>query len=216
MSDINQIEEVATEPVLTVEPEAVEEKEKLRFSILPLVTVSGEPISDSYTVLKEFRTEFNAQEFNDQVAQVLLKYDFIVGDFADNQLRLKGFYADRRRDALPSKRAAYIERYLKHSCNYMSPHYVLEKTKRVEIVEAELSPKKPRRSSSNRNPNSRGNNPRSANANPNRDDSSRSAVTNPNRDGSNNKRNPNNRTNNNKNRPRKPQPPRTESAPPKA
>lgn len=147
MSDITETEAVTTDPVLTVETEAVatlEKPEKPRFSIPPLVAVSGEPISDSYTVLKEFRTEFNAQEFNDKVAQVLLKYDFIVGDFADNHLRLKGFYADRRRDMEPSKRAAYIERYLKHSCNYMSPHYVLEKTKRVEIVEAELPPKKKR------------------------------------------------------------------------
>jgi len=126
-------------------------KEKPKFAIPPLTTVNGEPISDSYTVLKEFRVEFDAKLFNDKVAQVLLKYDFIVGDFADNHLRLKGFYHDRRRDADPSKRAANIERYLKHSCNYMSPHYVLEKTQRVEILETVPPPKKRTRSNSNNN-----------------------------------------------------------------
>jgi len=138
--------------------EVVEEakKEKPKFVIPPLVTVSGEPISDSYTVLKEFRTKFNAKEFNEKVAQVLLKYDFIVGDFADNHLRLKGFYADRRRSE-PQRRASSIERYIKHSCNYMSPHYVVEKTKRVEIVETE-PPKKQPRSSNNKNASSRNNN----------------------------------------------------------
>jgi len=86
-------------------------------------------VSDNYTVLKEFRTEFNPKQFNEKIVQVLLKYDFLVGDFADDQLRLKGFYHNKRRDTDPSKRAATIEKYIKESCNFMCPHYVLEKVK---------------------------------------------------------------------------------------
>lgn len=85
------------------------------------------PLSDNYTVLKEFRTEFNPKQFNEKIVQVLLKYDFLVGDFADDQLRLKGFYHNKRRDTEPNKKAAIIEKYIKESCNYMCPHYVLEK-----------------------------------------------------------------------------------------
>ena len=84
-------------------------------------------LSENYTVLKEFRTEFNPQQFNEKIVQVLLKYDFLVGDFADEQLRLKGFYHDKRRSIESTKRAAVIEKYIKESCNYMCPHYVLEK-----------------------------------------------------------------------------------------
>jgi len=89
------------------------------------------PLSENYTVLKEFRTEFNPEQFNEKIVHVLLKYDFIVGDFADDHLRLKGFYRDRRRDVEPNKRASKIESYIKESCNYMCPHYVLEKIKDV-------------------------------------------------------------------------------------
>jgi len=89
------------------------------------------PLSENYTVLKEFRTEFNPEQFNEKIVQVLLKYDFIVGDFADDHLRLKGFYRDKRRDVEPDKRASKIEKYIKESCNYMCPHYVLEKVKDV-------------------------------------------------------------------------------------
>lgn len=85
------------------------------------------PLSDNYTVLKEFKTEFNPKQFNEKIVQVLLKYDFLVGDFADEQLRLKGFYHNKRRDVESGKRAAIIEKYIKESCNYMCPHYVLEK-----------------------------------------------------------------------------------------
>jgi len=84
-------------------------------------------LSENYTVLKEFRTEFNADQFNEKVVQVLLKYDFIVGDFADDHLRLKGFYHDRRRDVDSKKKASKMERYINESCNYMCPHYILEK-----------------------------------------------------------------------------------------
>ena len=163
MADITKIKG-NQEPVISVTDAnvVVTKKEKPKFAIPPLVTVSGEPISDSYTVLKEFRTVFDAELFNDKVAQVLLKYDFIVGDFADDHLRLKGFYHDRRRDADMRKRASYIERYLKHSCNYMSPHYILEKTQRVEIVEAELPPKKKSRNKNAGNNNKHHSNNRSS------------------------------------------------------
>jgi len=87
------------------------------------------PLSENYTVLKEFRTEFNPQQFNEKIVHVLLKYDFIVGDFADDHLRLKGFYHDRRRDVDSDKKASKMERYINESCNYMCPHYILEKTR---------------------------------------------------------------------------------------
>lgn len=84
-------------------------------------------LSDNYTVLKEFRTEFDPTQFNAKIVQVLLKYDFLVGDFADDQLRLKGFYHNKRRNIEANKRATIIEKYITESCNYMCPHYVLEK-----------------------------------------------------------------------------------------
>jgi len=84
-------------------------------------------LSENYTVLKEFRTKFDPELFDEKIVQVLLKYDFIVGDFADDHLRLKGFYHDRHIDNKSSKKASKIEQYLKESCNYMCPHYVLEK-----------------------------------------------------------------------------------------
>ena len=86
------------------------------------------PLSDNYTVLKEHRTEFDPKQFNEKIVQVLLKYDFLVGDIADERLRLKGFYHNKRRNVDSDKRASTIEKYIKESCNYMCSYYVLEKT----------------------------------------------------------------------------------------
>lgn len=99
-------------------------------------------LSENYTVLKEFRTEFDTEQFNEKIAQVLLKYDFLVGDYADNHLRLKGFYHDRRRDVEPGKKAARIEKYIKESCNYMCPHFVLEKIQKESLSQQKKKPHK--------------------------------------------------------------------------
>ena len=100
-------------------------------------------LSEKYTVVKEFRTVFNPTQFDEKIAQVLLKYDFLVGDISDNHLRLKGFYHDKRRDVEANKKASKIEKYIKESCNYMCPHYVIEKT--------EVIPKPQRKKPRNKN-----------------------------------------------------------------
>ncbi|MCL1989349.1 MAG: YutD family protein [Defluviitaleaceae bacterium] len=94
--------------------------------------------SENYTVLKAFRTEFNPDQFNEKIVHVLLKYDFIVGDFSDNHLRLKGFYHDKRRDVESTKKASKIDAYIKDSCNYMCPHYILEK---IQLLPSYKKPK---------------------------------------------------------------------------
>jgi len=85
-------------------------------------------LSENYTVLKEFRTVFNAGQFNEKIVHVLLKYDFLVGDYVDQHLRLKGFYHNKRRNVEDSVKESAIETYIAESCNYMCPYFVLEKT----------------------------------------------------------------------------------------
>jgi len=104
-------------------------------------------LSENYTVIKEFRTEFNPEQFNEKIVHILLKYDFIVGDFADDHLRLKGFYRDKRRDVEANKKASKIEKYIHESCNYMCPHYVLEK------IQTTPQHKKPKRNYRKKRPN---------------------------------------------------------------
>ena len=88
-------------------------------------------LSENYTVVKEFKTVFNPEQFNEKIVQVLYKYDLIVGDYADNQLRLKGFYYNRRRNVNPLRKESRIRKYLDESCNYMCPHFIVEKVSNV-------------------------------------------------------------------------------------
>ena len=59
----------------------------------------------SYEVLKDHRNGWNLEAFRERYSEVLDRYDYIVGDWGYNQLRLKGFYRDNHPKAprtLPS------------------------------------------------------------------------------------------------------------------
>jgi len=89
-------------------------------------------VKNEYKVVKEYRVKFDRDLFEEKMVEVLEKYDFLVGDFSDGSLRLKGFFSDSRR-APRSLKASSIEDYLKKSCAYMCPHYVVEKVRCKEL-----------------------------------------------------------------------------------
>lgn len=54
--------------------------------------------SDAYqfTVLENHKDALDATRFGQRFSEIMLKYDYIVGDWSNDQLRLKGFYEDDR------------------------------------------------------------------------------------------------------------------------
>ena len=86
-----------------------------------------------YKAVKEYRVKFDKKQFEEKMVEVLEKYDFLVGDFSDGSLRLKGFFSDSRRATPRFLKANSIEDYLKKSCAYMCPHYVVEKVRRKDL-----------------------------------------------------------------------------------
>ena len=62
----------------------IEKKDQTHF------TVNGHP----YELVKDYRDGFNSEKFAERFSSVLSKYDYIVGDWGYDQLRLKGFYND--------------------------------------------------------------------------------------------------------------------------
>ena len=52
-----------------------------------------------FEVIKDDQQSFNEEQFTSRYSEILDKYDFIVGDFGYDQLRLKGFYYDSNKKA---------------------------------------------------------------------------------------------------------------------
>ena len=103
------------------------------------------------TILQNTAETFDAEAFTQRFSEILLKYDYIVGDWGNEQLRLKGFYKEEGSMTKLNK-IAYLQDYLKEYCNFGCHYFILynEEPKDVAFKE-EVIPKKCRKKA-NRKP----------------------------------------------------------------
>ncbi|WP_407887268.1 YutD family protein [Levilactobacillus sp. N40-8-2] len=102
------------------------------------LTINGHP----YEVVANVRDGFDFAEFARRFSTILSKFDYIVGDWGFEQLRLKGFYAEDRAGAKQNQIDA-VQDYLYESCNFGCAYFILHN------LDVKAAPK-PRRSRSRR------------------------------------------------------------------
>ena len=88
-----------------------------------------------FELIKEFREGFNEEALLARYSDVLLKYDYILGDWGYGQLRLKGFFDDRNQKATYETKISTIQDYLYEYCNFGCAYFVLQKKDKVKVVE---------------------------------------------------------------------------------
>ena len=76
-------------------------------------------------ILENEKDAFDTTAFSQRFSEILLKYDYIVGDWGNEQLRLKGFYKDER-DVKKANRISRLDDYIKEYCNFGCAYFVLE------------------------------------------------------------------------------------------
>ena len=86
-----------------------------------------------FEIIEEYRSCFDEELFASRYSDILDKYDFIVGDFGYDQLRLKGFYKDTNKKAEISKRFSSIQDYILEYCNFGCPYFVLRHLYNKEV-----------------------------------------------------------------------------------
>lgn len=82
-----------------------------------------------FEIVHDEKEGWNEEEFKARYSDVLNKYDFIVGDWGYNQLRLKGFFDDRNRKATYDTKISTLNEYLYEYCNFGCSYFVLRKVK---------------------------------------------------------------------------------------
>ncbi len=90
-----------------------------------------------FEIVKEFRDGFNEEALLARYSDVLLKYDYILGDWGYGQLRLKGFFEDRNQKATYETKISTIQDYLYEYCNFGCAYFILEKKNRVPVKKVE-------------------------------------------------------------------------------
>lgn len=105
------------------------------------------------SLLINYKEAFDQTVFGQRFSQLMLKFDFIVGDWGNEQLRLKGFYKDDKPVASDLK-IGRLDDYLLEYCNFGCAYFVLGNDSPQEMpAEPEDKPRRKRnRSRNNRKP----------------------------------------------------------------
>ncbi len=77
------------------------------------------------TLVDNYKEAFDITAFEQRFTSFMLKFDYIVGDWGNEQLRLKGFYKDENTEDNTLK-ISHLEDYLLEYCNYGCAYFVLE------------------------------------------------------------------------------------------
>lgn len=117
---INQVEED-----VTVEEEIDEELQALLASYSPDHFSLGQ---GTYKLVKNYRDGFDYEATIKRYNDVLDKYDFIVGDWGFDQLRLKGFFLDDFKSAPIDAKISTLEDYIYEYCNFGCAYFVIQQT----------------------------------------------------------------------------------------
>ena len=87
-----------------------------------------------FELIEEYRECFDEEIFSARYSDILDKYDYVVGDYGYDQLRLKGFYKDSNKKAEISKRFSSIQDYILEYCNFGCPYFVVRRCHQMNLL----------------------------------------------------------------------------------
>lgn len=114
-------------------PKNSPDAEKPAHNVTPLVAV--ERVADDmitidkrrYQIVNTYKQPFDQTAFAQRYTDILDKYDYVVGDWGYDQLRLKGFYAEDNRHASKGQTIDTLMDYLNEYCNFGCAYFVLQR-----------------------------------------------------------------------------------------
>lgn len=80
---------------------------------------------DLYHLVIDYREAFDIEAFEARYQDYFDKFDFIVGDWGFEQLRLRGFYQINQRKVPREQTIDHLDEYLKEYCNFGCKYFVL-------------------------------------------------------------------------------------------
>ena len=84
---------------------------------------------NEYKLIKNYKEGFNKDIFLEKYTDFFDDYDYIVGDFAYDKLRLKGFCNKDNKLFNKINDKNNMDNYIKEDCAYECKYFILEKIK---------------------------------------------------------------------------------------
>lgn len=82
-----------------------------------------------YEIITDYRDSFNKEEFESKCTDYFYEFDYVVGDWAYDKLRLKGFYENENKKSGPNNKIGDLDKYLKEKCAFGCKYFVAKKNK---------------------------------------------------------------------------------------
>lgn len=79
-----------------------------------------------FELIYEYREGFDLDKFVERFSPILNKYDYIVGDWGFEQLRLKGFFRDDVKDVQRAQTIGTVQDYIYEYCNFGCAYFILK------------------------------------------------------------------------------------------
>lgn len=80
-----------------------------------------------YEIVADYRQAFDRERLAERYNDVLAKYDYIVGDWGYDQLRLRGFYQNDAPHANKDQLIGTLQDYLYEYCNFGCAYFVIQR-----------------------------------------------------------------------------------------
>lgn len=84
---------------------------------------------NTYKLVKEYKNGFSLEKVKEKWTDYFDEYDYIVGDYAYDKLRLKGFCKKENKKYKSLNDYTKIDLYVKEDCAYECSYFILEKIK---------------------------------------------------------------------------------------
>src|SRR5690606_23588219 len=90
---------------------------------------------NTYELIFENRNGWNVEAFRNRYSEVLERYDYIVGDWGYNQLRLKHFFRDGHHKVIKDSTYSVVAEYINAYCNFGCYSFIIEKKHASEALD---------------------------------------------------------------------------------
>lgn len=81
----------------------------------------------SYELTYNYKNAFQFQELEEKWTDFFYDYDYIIGDYAYDKLRLKGFCEEANPKCNSINKKEFMDSYIQEDCAYACRYFILKK-----------------------------------------------------------------------------------------
>ncbi len=82
-----------------------------------------------YEIIRNDKDCINKEELEEKITDYFDEYDYIMGDFSYDKVRLKGYYNSDNKMAKKINDIKYLDDYIENYCSYGARIFLLKKLK---------------------------------------------------------------------------------------